>query len=79
MWTPKGSSKLSETREIRCAWPSCSFSTTDEKIHGASTDENRLLNWWYYHTVVSLYGRCRTEILAIPASEVAVERLFSGG
>ncbi|WP_375449369.1 hypothetical protein [uncultured Nostoc sp.] len=38
MWAPKGSSKPRENREICCAWPNCSFSTTDEKRQGSTSD-----------------------------------------
>lgn len=36
IWTPKRSSKPRDNRGIRCAWPSCSFSTTDEKRQGST-------------------------------------------
>lgn len=44
MWTPRGYSKPRENREIRCIWPSCSFSTTDEKRHGSTSNMLRHFN-----------------------------------
>ena len=44
MWTPKGSLKPRENREIRCTWPGCSFSTTDEKRRGSTSNMLRHLN-----------------------------------
>lgn len=52
-----------------------------EEIHGgAGTDEDWLLNWWYYHTAeYPCMAAAARDFLAIPATKVAVERLFSGG
>lgn len=44
MWTPKESLKPRENREIRCTWPGCSFSTTDEKRQGPTSNMLRHLN-----------------------------------
>lgn len=44
MWTPKGSLKPRQNREIRCNWPGCSFSTTDEKRQGSTSNMLRHLN-----------------------------------
>lgn len=44
LWTPKGSLKPRENREIRCAWPGCSFSTTDEKRQGSTSNLLRHLH-----------------------------------
>lgn len=51
-----------------------------EQIDGAGTDENWLLNWWCHHTAeYPCMAAAARDFLAIPASKVAVERLFNGG
>ena len=52
----------------------------EEIPEGADTDEDWLLNWWCHHTAeYPCMAAAARDFLAIPASKVAVERLFSGG